>query len=87
MGTIMSEEIYEKRKRLHNGLLLQFKKEISNILDREDKSLIDLIGLGWNHVKYIFDGETSNTLVDILTEICLKFGYRLEIKFVKIKDE
>lgn len=75
--------VYVKRKQVKLENLSIIQKKIVEILEKENKTLCDLIGLDWRHVKYIFDGESGNSLVDILSEICLQFGYKLEINFTK----
>lgn len=77
--------IVRKQQKLKN--LSKIKEKIIEILEKENKTLCDLIGLDWRHVQYIFDGEYGNPLVDILSEICLQFGYKLEINFIKDENK
>ncbi len=84
---VLIQHSIEERNKIQQEILLNFKKVIGDTLDKENKSLFDLIGLDWRHVKYIFDGKTDNQIINIISEICLKYGYKLEIKFIKIKDE
>lgn len=86
MSDDIEEELipmYVKRKEVKLENLSTIKKKIIEILEKENKTLCDLIGLDWKHVEYIFDGESGNTLICILSEICLQFGYKLEINFTR----
>lgn len=82
----MEEELiplYVKRKELQLQNLSQIREKIIEILNKENKALCDLIGLDWRHVNYAFDSEVNNTVVTIMTEICLQLGYKLEINLIK----
>jgi len=87
----MEEELiplYIKRKELQLQNLSQIREKIIEILNKENKTLCDLIGLDWIHVNYAFDNsEINNTVVSIMTEICLQFGYKLEINFIKDENK
>lgn len=84
----MEIPIYVKRKELQQENLTKIKEKINEILEKENKTLCDLIGLDFKHIKYMFDvncGDTS--VIGIMTEICLQLGYKLEINFIKDENK